>query len=146
MKYKKIGKAVIHYDRSVVKKVVFLNKKGTQAAEITREFAMAGGKMLGIDCRVNGMGPENRPKLRKILQKLPCADDFEMASCFHDVIYALAAAITNRLTADKIWKFINKIECIKKVPWYKKFYFTRWNWYGYWSLRASGESSWGTAS
>jgi hypothetical protein len=91
------------------------------------------------------MGPENNSFIRGILQKLPCADDFEPASNFHDILYKLGSMLfITRETADKIWRFINKIEVVQIVPWYKVFYFWRRNRQGYGLLRLLGESSWET--
>lgn len=142
MKQKKVGNAIIHYTKNIVHAVVFLNKKGSEMARIPRDFAMTGGKMLGIECKVNGMGPSNNKVAYAVCQKLPCADDFKTASQFHDVVCSLGDAVTNRKTGDKIWYWINKLECIASKPWYLKFRYLRWNFYGWRLLVRLGKSSW----
>ena len=142
MKCKKIGNARIWHSNNKVSHITFLFN-GVESVRITRAFSRTGGVMLGIPCRSNGMGASNSPKLTAMLQKLPCADDFYQASSYHDIIYALGDAVTDRKTADLIWYEVNGIEVTPIKPWYSKFYFIRWNWYGYRSIRAGGSSSWG---
>ena len=142
MKCKKVGNARIYHSNNIVSHVVLIDNK-VEIARITRAFSRSGGVMFGIPCRSNGMGPSNNPALTNALQKLPCADDFYQASSYHDILYSLAGAVTDRKTADLVWYEVNKIEVIPIKPWYSKFHFVRWNWYGYRLIRSGGADSWG---
>lgn len=145
MKRKKVGNARIYHENNIVSFVVLIDNN-VEIARVTRAFSRTGGVMLGIPCRSNGMGASNSPVITSILQKLPCADDFYQASCFHDILYALGGVVTDRKTADKVWYEVNKIEVVSIKPWYSKFHFIRYNWYGYRLIRSGGDSSWGVTN
>ena len=144
MKCKKVGNARIYHESNKVFEVAFFDKeKGMFFIEITRSFAKNGGTLHGIKCDVNGTGPSNNKLAYWACQQLFFADEFELASFFHDVIGSLGIMATDFKTWNLIWYHINKIEAIPKVRWYKRFMFHVANRYGLRLLNKYGRSSWG---